>query len=71
MKKKKQHIAGRQQKKNEEMAWAPPRNKSDWLDWEEARSAEKKRLEAGARGRNGGARDHHRVGCGRKHLRGP
>ena len=23
------------------MAWAPPRNKSNWLDWEEARSAEK------------------------------
>ena len=23
------------------MAWAPPRNKSDWPDWEEARSREK------------------------------
>ena len=46
-------------RKNEEMAWAPPRNKSDWPDWEEARSMEKKRVEAGARGRNEGARDHH------------
>ena len=26
--------------KDEEMAWAPPRNMSDWPDWEEARSME-------------------------------
>ena len=26
--------------KDEEMTWAPPRKKSDWLDWEEARSIE-------------------------------
>ena len=29
--------------KDEEMAWAPPRNKSDWPDWEEARGVEKAR----------------------------
>ena len=53
----------RELEKDDEMAWAPPRNKSDWPDWEEARSAEKKCVEAGARGeRNGGARDHYRVG---------
>ena len=27
-------------RKDEEMAWAPPRNKSDWPDWEEARKME-------------------------------
>ena len=27
-------------KKGEEIAWAPPRNKSDWPDWEEARKME-------------------------------
>ena len=35
-------IAGRQRiKKDEEMVWAPPRSKSDWPDWGEARSVEK------------------------------
>ena len=41
------------------MAWGTTK-KSVGLAW-----AEKKRVEAGARGRNGGARDHYRVGCGR------
>ena len=26
--------------KDEEMAWAPPRNRSDWPDWEEVRKME-------------------------------
>ena len=43
MKKKKQEDCrgARKLKTDEGMAWAPPRNKSDWLDWEEARIAEK------------------------------
>ena len=45
-------IAGRQEmKKNEEMARAPPRNKSDWLDWEEARSAVKSAWRLGPEGK--------------------
>ena len=33
--------AGRQEpRKDEEMAWAPPRNRSGWPDWEEARKME-------------------------------
>ena len=35
----------RKLKKDQEMAWAPPRNKSDRPDWEEGRSAEKARGE--------------------------
>ena len=31
----------------------------------------RKRVEAGARGRNGGAGKHYRVGCGGRHFRGP
>ena len=30
----------RKPRKDEEMAWAPPRNWSDWPDWEEARKME-------------------------------
>ena len=30
----------RKLRKDEEMAWAPPRNKSEWPDWEEARKME-------------------------------
>ena len=36
----KKNAGRRKQRNDEEMAWAPPRNKSDWLDWEEARSME-------------------------------
>ena len=38
----------RKLRKDKEMAWAPPRNMSNWLDWEEARSMEESewRLEA-------------------------
>ena len=37
----------RKPRKDEEMAWAPPRNRSDWPDWEEARKMEEseRRLE--------------------------
>ena len=43
MKKKKQKdCTAMKLRKDEEMAWAPPRNKSDWPDWEEARSMEKR-----------------------------
>ena len=35
-------------RKDEEMAWAPPRNKTNWPDWEEASKGEKTRMEAGA-----------------------
>ena len=66
MKKKKQKLEGaRKLRKDEEMAWAPPRNKSDWPDCEEARSTEKSawRLEP--------EEIRYRVGCGRKYLRGP
>ena len=41
-------------KKNEGMVWAPPRNETSWLDWDEA-SRGKKHVKAGARRRNGGA----------------
>ena len=34
-KRRSKNIAGRQ-----EMAWAPPRNISNWPDWDEARSME-------------------------------
>ena len=41
-KRRSKKIAGaRKFVKDEEMVWTPPRNKSDWPDWEEARSAEK------------------------------
>ena len=32
----------RKLRKDEEMAWAPPRNRSNWPDWEEARSMEER-----------------------------
>ena len=35
----------RKLRKDEEMAWAPPRNMSNWPDWEEARSMEESGLE--------------------------
>ena len=34
MRKKSKKTAGRQE--TEEMAWAPPRNKTEWPSWEEA-----------------------------------
>ena len=40
----------RKWRKDEEMAWAPPRNMSKWPDWEEARSMAK-RCKAGGSGR--------------------
>ena len=39
----------RKPRKDEEMAWAPPRNKSELASvWEEARKTVRKRVEAGA-----------------------
>ena len=38
----------RKLRKDEEIAWASPRNMSKWPDWEEARSMEEKRVEAAA-----------------------
>ena len=35
----------RNPRKDEEMAWAPPRNMSIWPDWEEARARERERKE--------------------------
>ena len=40
-KKKQKRLKGvRKPRKDEEMAWAPPRKRSDWPDWEEARKME-------------------------------
>ena len=47
----------RKLRKDQGLAWAPPRSMSKWPDWEES--------EAGTRGRSGSARDHCRVGCGK------
>ena len=55
----------RKPRKNEEMAWAPPRNKSDWPGWEEAtKTVEIEwRLEP-----EGEAEVLCRVGCGGRHF---
>ena len=39
-KRKRRNNNARKPSKDEEMAWAPPRNRSDWPDWEEARMIE-------------------------------
>ena len=40
----------RKPRKDEEMAWAPPRNRSGWPDWEEARKMEESEWKLGPEG---------------------
>ena len=70
-KKKAKRLQGaRKLRKDEEMARAPPRNMSNWPDLGRGEKHGRKRVEAGARGRSGGARNHHRVECGQGHQSG-
>ena len=57
-------------RQDEEIAWAPPRNMTQWPDWEEARNLENGecRLEPEGK-RNAGNRC--RFGCGGRHSCGP
>ena len=70
-KKQKKLHGARKPRKDEEMAWAPPRKKSKWPDWEEARSMVDSEWRLEPEGRSGGAGDHYRVGCGGRYFRGP
>ena len=71
-KKQKDSRAARKLRKDEEMAWAPPRKMSNWPDWEEASEKYgRKRVEAGARRRRESVGNHYRVGCGGRHFREP
>ena len=54
-----------------EMAWAPPRKKSEWPRWKKATTLVESEWRLEPKGRSGGAGTPCRVGCGGRYFRGP